>query len=188
MIKGSKKDKWKAIKEMVFAYLAVTKIMYWFGLINTVNQDGAGDLWQTVLARILHQDLPLVITVVLFHFLDKMIRLRRSKYSKVLEYIVFYAIGFVAIVGIYFIHGLLVFGINAMTYMVNFLVNFAIGYIIVAAILEIKYRIKFKSKPLADDRCAMLQTLLDDGILTQEEFDSKKGILDEKVSANKFGQ
>ena len=56
-------------------------------------------------------------------------------------------------------------------------IYFTVGYIVVAVIMHLKYYFKAKEAPATKskaDKLTMLQALLDDGILSQEEFEQKK--------------
>ena len=176
-----KKRNWSAIKEMLFTYLAITKIIYWMNTITAIDQGGLGSVGDAVLMRLLYQDAILIVSVVFFYFLDQRIQLKQSKYSKVLEYIVFYAIGFVVLMGILLIYNWIVFGPIPIDAVGAFIGNYVLGYLAIIIVLNIKQYFKAKGKPKTaqpaqstDDKLVMLKTLLDDGVLTQEEFDRKK--------------
>ena len=185
---SAKKAKWSPIKEMLFTYLAITKILYYFNTVTAMEHRGLGNILETLLMR-LNQDALIIIGVVLFFYLDKFIQLKKSKYSKVLENIVFYAVGFVALMGVTLIYigiMVLIFGsdyiqIDSWGAFIGYAVA---GYIVVAVVLNLKYYFKEKAKPdyvpaiqSTGDKLAMLEILRDDGILTQAEFDSKREML-----------
>lgn len=187
---SAKKARWLPIKEILFTYLAISKIMYWFNTIVAMNQSDLGNVGEAVLMRFLNQDLMLIISVMAFFVLNQLIELKKSKYSTVLEYVVFYAIGYVVLVGIVFVYNLIMILIFSAQYFslgefvrgfISFMPSFTLGYLVVAAALEIKLYFKKKVKPAyvlsvqsTGDTLAMLKALLDDGVLTQEEFDCKK--------------
>ena len=99
----------------------------------------------------------------------------------------FYAIGFVALMGIMFIYGWIMswfFGPIQIDSWGGLIGGYILGYLVIAVVLNIKYYFKSKVKPeyaltaqSTDDKLAMLKILLDDGVLTQEEFDGKKEML-----------
>ena len=95
------KKSWSPIKEMLFTYLAITKVMYWMNTIMVLEQRGLSSVSQAVMNRLLNQDAILIVSVIAFYYLDKKIQLKQSKYSKVLEHIIFYTIGFAALMGMF---------------------------------------------------------------------------------------
>ena len=183
----AKKRNWSSIKEMLFTYLAITKIMYWLNTITAMEQGDLGSAGEAVLMRLMNQDIILIVSVIFFYFLDKRVQLKKSKYSKVLEYIVFYVIGFVALMGIMFIYSWIMswfFGPIQIDSWGGLIGGYVLGYLVIVVVLNIKYYFKIKTKPeyvppvqSNDDKLAMLKVLLDGGVLTQEEFDSKKEML-----------
>jgi len=187
-----KKGKWSPIKEILFTYLAINKIMYWFYTITTVNQSDLESIGRFALMRLINQDLILIIGVIACYFLNKLIALKRSKYSNILEYAIFYVIGYVVLMGIGFIYNLIInlifliqdFSLTAFVReFMGFVPSFTLGYLVVATVLETKEYFKKKGKespddtpsaPSTDDKLAMLKVLLDSDILGQEESDHKK--------------
>ncbi|MCL2396540.1 MAG: SHOCT domain-containing protein [Defluviitaleaceae bacterium] len=189
----SAKKSWSPIKEMLFTYLAITKILYWVNTIAAMNQNDLGSAGEAVLMRLINQDAMLIVGVVAFYFLDKRIALKKSKYSSILEYVIFYAVGYVVLMGIAFVYNAamgLIFSAQYFSWgefvsaFIGFLPGVTLGYLAVVVIFEIKHYFKKKTAPgyeppakSAEDKLAMLKILLDDGVLTQEEFDCKKGKL-----------
>jgi len=180
-----KKRNWSPIKEMLFSYLAVAKILYYFNTIMEVENRGLGSIVETVLRR-LNQDAVLIIGVVLFYYLDKFIKIKKSKYSTVLEYVIFYAVGYVMLMGVafaYFGIMILIFGAEYV-YVDSWGAIFGysiVSYGVVAIALNIKEYFKGKAKPpvhSTGDKLAMLESLHNAGILTPEELASKKEMLD----------
>ena len=150
-----KQKKWAPIKEILFTYLAINKIMYWFNTINAMEQADLGTASRAVLMRFLNQDLMLIIGVIAFYFLNKKIELKKSKYSKISEYILFYVIGFAILIGIVFVYNVVMTLIFApenfslaefISIFVSFIPSFALGYIVVAVVLEVKIFFKNKGK------------------------------------------
>jgi len=191
---GAKKSNWSAVKEMVFTYLAINKIMYWMGFVANIEQGDMGGVGRAVISRVIYQDAPLILGVVAFFFLDRAITMKRTKYSKIMENVMFYAIGFVIIMGIYVVYlGILSlftpitfaaesFGAESWVAVIG---SAFLMYLVASIVLNIKQYFKDKVKSdnttqaSSTDRLSMLNILLEDGILTQEEFDNKK----EKVLA-----
>ena len=189
------KGKWSPFKEMLFTYLAINKIMYWFNTITAMNQADLGNATQAIFMRLLNQDFLIILGVVAFYFLDKFIELKKSKKSKygnVLGYIMLYGIGYIMLMGIGFFYGLAMdltsaaqdFSLGVfMRGFLSFVPNITIGYLVIAVALQIKLYFKEKGKQSpegvmpaqnTDDSLAMLKALMDNGILTQEEFEQKK--------------
>ena len=82
--------KWSSIKEILFAYLAINKIIYWINFITDLNQSELRNMREAVLMRLLTWDLQLILGVIAFFYLDKLIELKKSKYSNIVEYSLFY--------------------------------------------------------------------------------------------------
>jgi len=180
-----KKDKWSSVKEILFTYLAINKIMYWFDTIMAMNPGdvGFGGVARAVMLRLLSGDLIMIAGIVMFFFLDKLISQKKSKGSSILEAIKFYVIGYVALLALQLIY----LGIASLfvpiewSSFVSVMPYFTLGYIVVVVVLNLKYYFKEKEKsgytpsaPSTEDKLSMLQVLLDDGTLSQEEFDQKK--------------
>ena len=179
-----KKENWSLIKEMLFTYLALSKIISWTNTINNVNQNGLGSVREAVLMRIINQDLILIATVIFFFFLDKSIQLKKSKYSNILKDIVLYIIGFVGLIVMILIYNWLLSNPIPIASWGIFITNFAPSYVVIIVVFEIKSHFKGKAKREnassmgnTDDKLSMLKDLLNDGVLTQEEFDQKKDLV-----------
>jgi len=176
-----KKENWSLIKEMLFAYLAISKIMYWVNTINSVNQNGLGDVREAVVIRLLNRDLILIVSVIFFYYLDSRIHLKKSKYNKILEYITLYSIGFIFLIGIILFYNWLLSSPIPIESWPTFIINFAPSYFAIVVVFEIKHHFKSKAKlknassmGSIDDKLSMLEILREDDVLTQEEFDQKK--------------
>ena len=188
----AKKETWVKIKEFFFIYFAVSKLIYWFNTIITINLEGLEGAWQAVFNRLMGQDLLIIVCIFVFTFLDRLIDLKASKYSKVLEYVIFHTLGYIAFAGIMLIYFWalgLVFGTEGFSLgdYIQFMIYGTIGYAFFAVVLDIQFRHKEKVKEKerleyvealnANDKMAALQILLDSGVLTQEEFEEKKIII-----------
>jgi len=185
MSMDKKKRNWSPIKEMLFSYLAVAKILYYFNTVMAVENRGLGNVAEAIIMR-LNQDAIIIIGVVLFYYLDKFIKMKKSKYSTVLEYVIFYAVGYVMLMGVAFAYlgiMLLIFGTEDVYFgswgvMIGYSI---VSYSVVAIALNIKEYFKGKAKPVpaysTSDKFAMLEELHNAGILTQEELVSKKEML-----------
>ena len=178
------KDKklWAIIKEMLFTFLAISKILYWFETVTAINQEYLTGMVRGFLMQLLNRDLMIIIGVVIFFFLDRLIQFKKSKYSSILEYVLFYVIGYVCLIGA----GLLYLWVMSLFFTMNFdswgpfIIEFAlngvIGYLVVVIALNIKqyYGAKRTEEPAPnEDKQFMLKALLESGVLTQEEYDQK---------------
>jgi len=188
-----KKGNWSAIKEMVFTYLAINKVLYWMNFIANMEQGAVGGVWQAVIARLLFQDAPLILGVVAFYFLDRAITMKRSKYSKIMENILFYAVGFVILMGIYTVYLWILSLFTTMTFTPEafgveswaaVIVYAFVMYLVASAVLNVKQYFKDRGKAdyalpanTTDDKLTMLEVLFADGVLNQEEFEEKKAVV-----------
>jgi len=177
------KKSWSPIKEMLFTYLAIIKILSWISTINTIDQSSVESVGEAIIARLLYQDIVLIVSVVFFYFLDKRTQLKKSRYSKVLEYIVFYVIGLVVLVGFVLVYNRVVFGPIQVDSWIGYIGGYVLGYAAIVAVLNIKEYFKTKAKLEYDpvvqntDKFTMLKILYDGGILTKEEYEQKSEIL-----------
>ncbi|MCL2234958.1 MAG: hypothetical protein FWB98_00765 [Defluviitaleaceae bacterium] len=175
-----KRDK-LPFKELLFTYLAITKIMYWMDLVMGVGGEGFDFIGaaQAFVVRLLERDILLVLGIIAFYWLDKMLEKKKSKHGKLMEYVVFYAIGFVVLAGItaaYLGIFSLVFGPIQVGSWGAFIGYGALGYVVVAIGLNVKIYFKSRTKPdftTNEDKIKMLKTLREGGILTQDEFNDK---------------
>ena len=182
-----KKKNWPPLKELLFSYLAITKILYYFNTVMTMENRGLWSAVETVLRR-LNQDAIIIIGVILFYYLDKFIKLKKSKYSTVLEYAIFYAVGYIMLMGVALAYvGImtLIFGteyvqIDSWGMFMGYSI---VSYGVVAIALNVKQYFKGKAKPKdmpvhsTNDKLVMLEELHNAGVLTQEELASKKEML-----------
>jgi len=149
---GMKNKKWSPVKEILFSYLAINKIMYWFNTITAMNQSDLEGIGEAILMRFLSQDLLIILSVVIFFFLDKLIHFKKSKYSNVLEHVIFYAAGYVILAIIAFVYILVVglfFPIHIYSW--SALVGYGTaGYIVVVIVFNIKYYLKSKEKETSE--------------------------------------
>ena len=189
----------KTIKEAIFVYLAITKAIYWNNTIIGIRQSDLEGAGEAVLQRLLGQDLLIIIGIVIFFSLDKLIVLKKknSKHSKVLEYSLFYGIGYVALMVAWLAYFWVVVRLSGESLEMNwpaFLVNYTVGFVVLAAFLEFKFYLKDKEKKTLgqmqertiEDQLAMLKALRDDGVLTPNEYNNKReAVLRVDIYANK---
>ena len=184
---SAKKSKKSEIWAMLFAYLTISKMFYWLNLISdAVNEGDLSTVGNAVLTRLLAQDMLIILGILLVTCLEKFVLSRVSKYKKIwrqiAEHIAIYLL-MQGVIFVYFQVRTLILGIPLNW---NWGESFIIGgilYLIIAGVLEIKGFLKKKEltecAPVlsADEKLAMLKTLLDNSVLTQEEYDRKKGEL-----------
>ena len=174
-----KKINWSAIKKMLFAYLAVSKILYWISIIPADFEGVGSVIWE----RLIEQDLVVIAIIVITYFFDKNVKKQRG----VLAHIKLFAGNYVIYVATLIIYVMILGSIlptPANLWMImtsSFMLEWTIIFFILMAAIEAKERLKKKEahEYAVDIQCTsvkfeMLKTLLDDGVLSQEEFDKQK--------------
>ena len=168
-----------SFKQLLFAYLAVTKVMYW---INTINaMDGLGEFGFLFVNRMLNQDIMVIVVLVAMNFLDKYL-FRGKSDNDLIANVKLYVIGVVMFViliaGYHFLLGL--FLPVYIPYWHQFILQLVAMFTIISFVLYIKERLKKKESALylpdADTdevKLSMLKSLRDADVLTQEEFEEK---------------
>ena len=157
----TKKKSWSTVKEILFTYLAINKIMYWYNTIMEMNQSDLENVGSAVLMRLLNQDLQLIIAVVAFTLLSQhLIKSKNFKYNTFAENLIYYGIGYFVIMGIAFIYWPVLnfifsaqaFGFGEFVRMyISAVPTISIGYLVVVAVLEIKLFFKKKGKETEND-------------------------------------
>jgi len=155
-----KKRKWLSIKNVLFTYLALNKILYWFNTVASLEQTDFRTVANVILSRFLNQDLLLILSVIAFFYLDAKIEQKKSSNSKILEYIMFYAIGYVLLLGIIVVYNVLInlifraenfYLAEFFREFLSFIPNITVGYIVVAVAMEIKQYFKAREKKTYED-------------------------------------
>ena len=196
-----KEKKGAVLKWMLFTYLAVSKVFYWFHNIASMAEVDFTGLGVFLLNRILGQDIMIIAGVVFFYFLDKFHQsflLKTIKYNAILGALIFWGIGYVALIALFYIYWsiLSLFFHDVSTPPLGLVIINGIGfYVVLAIVLEVKEYLKKKEKetyldtstvPITDHgayKLTLLKEMLDDGVLTQAEFEQKKNII---VKAGEF--
>jgi len=146
-----KVKKWSTLKEMLFLYLAITKLLYWFNTIMEMAFGGgiADNIFELVVNRLWTQDLFILFSILIFYFMDKL------KVQQLLQY----AIAYVAFVGVIFAQiwvgdtffepehmagtlGGLIWEIGYL----GFFIFFTVGFLFMAIALNVKEYFKIKGK------------------------------------------
>jgi len=181
--------KQSTVLEMLFMYLVITKVLYFFNTFYAFIQDGLdlGTAAEAFLIRFLNQDFMIIVGVLIFYKLEKVIDKKKSKDNTLLATIMFYVIGYVLLMGASLAYSYIINTITGQIFNLDeffyFLRLSIFWYIIIIVVLNLKYLLKSKEKKLyeinpanysEDEKTYMLEVLFRDGLLTQEEFDSKK--------------
>jgi len=179
-----KKAKKSEIWEMLFAYLTVTKIFYWIDFVTVAVSEGDfRTVGNAVLTRLFDRDILNILGVFLVICIEEFIQRKMSKYKKVWKEIIGHIVIFLLMVGVVFVYfwaRALILGIPLNWNWGESFIFSGILYLIGAVVFEVKNFLKKKEltecTPVlsADEKLAMLETLCDNGVLTQEEYDRKK--------------
>ena len=179
------------IKEVLFTFLAINKVLQYLNYFNAIDQADFGEAAEALFVRIIESDLLIILGVIAFFFLDKQIERKKIKYNSIIINVITYAVGYVVLMGIAFIYSLTLTIIFAVDFSFSmYLNNFVsvipgatFSYLVIVIVLEIKYYFKNKEKEKAaesmlsessEDKLRMLKILFDDELLSQEEYDIKK--------------
>jgi hypothetical protein len=190
-----KSKKWSPIKEILFTYLAVNKVMYWYNTIISMNQSDLEGAGTAALNRLVNQDIILILAVTAFFYFNYQLEKRKLKYSSKIEHTIFYAFGYLIMMVLLFSYYLIMSLIFMMIFNNDFsfvmyirefimmLPLLSLGYLVVAVVLEVKIYFKKKGKEATDDTLSinttedklnMLKSLLDTDVLSQEEYEKIK--------------
>lgn len=145
-----KKKTWSTTKEMLFTYLAVSKIFYWFNNIMQFTSGDFSDVGQHILGRLLTQDLLIVFSILFFFYIDKFN----------IKTITKYAIGYVVFLGVILAQIWMVnrfFGpvqlieVGMTGFLANigylgFIIYFTLGFVSIAVAMYVKEYFKTKAK------------------------------------------
>ena len=179
-----KKSKKSEIWAVLFAYLTVSKIFYWIDfVVGAVYEGDLRTLGNAVLMRLLDQDMLIILGILLVICIEKFVQRKMSKYKKVWKEIIGHIVIYLLMIGLVFVY----FRIRALILGVplnwnwgdNFIFS-GIIYLIGTVVFEVKNFLKKKEltecAPVLsiDEKLAMLETLRDNGVFTQEEYDRKK--------------
>jgi len=183
---SAKKEKRQAIWQVLFSYLVVSKVIYYFEFIaSALNQGGLWAMGEVLLTRLLTQDMLIILIILLTFNTEKFVASKISKYSNTVNQVIVHIIDYVLYMGVLIIYfwAMMFFDLSQnMTWRGIFLSSSIIYLVIIIAIETKKY---LKKKEMtgythilsADEKLAMLKTLLDNNVLTQDEYDLKKETL-----------
>ena len=182
----TKNEKLSAIWKVLFSYLVVSKVLYYFDIIApALIQGGLWNVGAAVLNRFLAQDILIILIILLTFNTEKFVTLKISKYSKTVNLMIVHMIDYVLYMGVLVIYfwGMMFFGFFQNMSWHIILIQISILHIAIAAAIEIKKYLKKKEVTgysfvlSKDEKLYMLKALLDNSVLTQEEYDHKKETL-----------
>ena len=181
---GAKKRKMSAIWGILFAYLAISKVFYWFNIIIVaLNQGDLRAMGEVVFTRLFTQDMLIILGILLVLYIEKFVQLKISLNNKTLKQIIEHIIIFLLLNGVfifYFWAMNMFLGNNPSLNLGSNLIYGGIIYLVLAVVFEVKKYLKKKEMTgymsilNVDEKLDMLKALLESNILTQEEFDRKK--------------
>ena len=176
---------------MVVAYLAISKAMYWLNIIGTA--EGLDGVWSAVLERLIQRDIVIILFVICVYTFEYMFVMKQKKWSGNLAQVILIGVGYVMFIVILttyvlVLNWVLMESFNLRDFFVGFLIGeffaFTVSYFVIAGFIFVKeslkkkevysYALDIQSK---DIKLEMLQELLDDGVLSKEEFEIQKGKL-----------
>jgi len=182
-----KKGRKSQIIKMLFSYLAISKIFYWYNtIVHVINHGDLSGMGDVVLNRLLSHDMIIILGVFLIFFMEEFLEVHfeTKKLGKVLEQILLHLIAYVIFMVAFSLYVLVVhlaWGTFQDIAWGRGLFYSSLGYIVTVTVLDVKKYFKTKAMtrhtpPALDteDALAALKTLLDNNVLTQEEYDRKK--------------
>ena len=183
-----KNPKTKAFKEMLFTYLAISKAIYWIDLVTGAQIDGAEGfvaMLMPLFHRLVERD-ALIIAFIIVTYLIEQKLLQKFGKSNIQKHFVVHASGFAVLIALYYAY-VFILSLFVDVYIpsfISFTLNMLVAYAVIAVILEVKTRFKAKQYEKEnsinkDDKLSALKTLHDSGLMTNEEFESKKAMIGE---------
>lgn len=174
------KKKQLPITKILFTYLAISKIIYWYETVTAMNGLDLSSTAQKFLERFISRDLLLIIGVVLFYYFEKFIFNKKNQKETLKQHIMYYVLGYFSMIAVLLFLMLFAWRGYDRSLWIGTLIDGTLGYIVIMIVLNIKDYFKSKKEEadldavdLSEDSIAMLHSLLDKGILNQEEFDEK---------------
>jgi len=176
------KKKSKAVMEIILTYLAVSKILYWVDVVMYAGIGNWLDVLHNVINRGLTRDFPIIIVVILFHFIEKYV-MKKARGGKAYKIALMHFICCIALFASTYLYlWVLSFFFEIIFPPVLMLApNMLIGYGVAAVVLELKD--KFKKKQIEEhmnDNLVLCEKLRKEGVLTEEEYEAKKAMLEQQ--------
>jgi len=175
-----------AIWQILFSYLVVSKVIYYFEFIAAaLNQNGLWAMGEALLTRLLTQDILIILIVLLTFNTEKFVASKIIKYNKTVNQIIVHIIDYVLYMGALVIYfwAMMFFEFSQNMGWGGIFVSSSIIYLVIVITIETKKYLKKKEMTgynhilNADEKLAMLKALLDNSVLTPDEYNSKKETL-----------
>jgi len=144
---SEKKEKRSAIWQILFAYLAVSKILYWNDtILATLIQGDFRAVGEVVLNRLLGRDILIILIILLTFNTEKLVASKISKYNKVVNQIIVHIIDYVLYIGVLAIYFwmMILFGVFQNPNLGEPLIYYSILYVVIVVVMEIKKFFKKK--------------------------------------------
>jgi len=182
---SAKKEK-QAIWKVLFLYLVASKVLYYFGLITSaINRGGFGAMVETLLTRMLTQDILIILVLLLTYNTDKLLPLISAKIKREVDQRAVHIIDYVLymmVLAAYFWVMLFLDFFQTIDWRIFIIYSSSVYFAIVLAAEGKKY---LKKKEMteythvlnADEKLIMLKTLFENNVLTKEEYDRKKEVI-----------
>jgi hypothetical protein len=165
-------------KELLFSYLAITKVFYWANTLGAM--EGWGEFGSVIVNRLIGQDIMAIVILIAMFTLDDYITRRDGK--TLAATIKLYAVGLVIFLALILAYHLLL-GLF-ITVNINdwprFFLEWTMVYAICTTALTLKEKLKKKEAeqyiPDAntdEGKIALLETLCNAGVLTRDECNEK---------------
>ena len=174
------KEKLSALWQVVFSFLVVSKVLYYFEFVaGAFYQGGLWTMGEALLTRLLTQDILIILIILLTFNTEKFVTLLISKYNRTVNQVIVHVIDYVlymVILALYFWIMILLDFSQSMDWRVFFIYSSTV-YVAIVMALETKKHLKKKEMTAythalnTDEKLAMLKALLDNSVLTQEEYD-----------------
>jgi len=144
--KPAKKKPAFTFKELLFAYLAISKLMYWMNNINEIQQDGLWEIGRMVVNRLLAQDIVTIWILIAMFLLEHYISTHPSIKTGRIKIILLYSIGYVIYVSsiVVYLVILNIFMDVQIYSWVDLIFGFSLFYVAACVVLYVKDRAKKK--------------------------------------------
>jgi len=183
VLMNEKNGKWAVIWQVTFSFLVVSKVLYYSDFITSaLSRGGLLAMGEAVLNRLLTQDILIILIILLTFNTEKFVASKIKKFDKSVNQIIVHIIDYVLYMGVLAIYfwAMLFFNFfQDFSWFVFFIYSSSI-YLVIIIVLESKKYLKKKEITghtlilSEDEKLSMLKTLLDNSVLTQEEYNSKK--------------
>jgi len=183
---SAENKKQPAVLRILLSYLVVSKVIYYFNfIVFALAQGGFLGMGRALLERLMAQDVVIILIIVLTFNTDKFVSLRVSKYNKVVNDIIVHVIDYALYMVVLIAHFMIMQRIGWWQGLgVLMFVTFTSGlYLAIVIVVEGKKYLKkrevvgYTPALSKEEKIAMLTVLLNNSVLTQEEYDSKKETL-----------